>query len=272
MENSAPLITVIIAVYNCKATLQQCMDSVTQQTYPHKELIIIDGKSTDGTVELIESNRDKISYWLSEPDQGIYNAWNKALPMAKGDWICFLGADDFFWDNKVLERMANHLDKLASSIRVAYGRIMVLDADGNELYPLGEPWHKIKERFKYNMCIPHPGVMHRRNLFEQYGEFDESFRIAADYEFLLRELPMAEAYFFPDIIVAGMRQGGVSSTSANLWIALAEIRRAQRMHGYFPPWHLKFISLLSVIARLILVKVLGEVRVRKLINWSKRVK
>ncbi|MEQ1667696.1 MAG: glycosyltransferase [Sulfuriferula sp.] len=92
---STPLISIIIAVYNGKATLQQCIDSVVQQTYSNKELIIIDGGSKDGTVELLEENRNKFSYWESEPDRGIYNAWNKGLTQAKGEWICFLGADCF---------------------------------------------------------------------------------------------------------------------------------------------------------------------------------
>ena len=107
--NSTPLISVVIAVYNGKATLQQCLDSVTQQTYSHVELIVIDGGSTDGTVDLIRANAQKIAYWISEPDRGIYNAWNKALAQAKGDWICFLGADDYLWNAQVIERMAEQL-------------------------------------------------------------------------------------------------------------------------------------------------------------------
>ncbi|MGR9087537.1 MAG: glycosyltransferase family 2 protein [Gammaproteobacteria bacterium] len=271
-ENPAPLISVIVAVYNAEATLQQCIDSVVQQTYPYKELIIIDGNSSDGTAAILEKNREKIRYCLSEPDHGIYNAWNKALPHAGGDWICFLGADDFFWNAGVLEKMSEHLQTLPPGIRVAYGRIRVLDSGGDGLYSAGQPWSRIKNRFKNAMCIPHPGVMHRRSLFEQHGTFDESFRIAADYEFLMRELTQADAYFVPDLIVVGMRQGGISSTPANLWLALGEIRRAQRMHGCTPPGHLRFLAVLSVLFRLFLIRVFGETRIRTLINWTKRVK
>ena len=91
-----PLISIIVAVYNGEKTLQRCIDSVFSQTYPHKELIIIDGGSTDGTVDILQTNNDKITYWKSEPDNGIYQAWNKALDHAKSDWICFLGSDDYF--------------------------------------------------------------------------------------------------------------------------------------------------------------------------------
>ena len=98
----APLISVVTAVFNCKSTLQQCLDSVAQQTYAHIELIVIDGGSTDGTVELIQANAQRIAYWISEPDRGIYNAWNKALAKATGDWICFLGTDDYLLDAQVM--------------------------------------------------------------------------------------------------------------------------------------------------------------------------
>lgn len=98
------MISIIVAVFNGKITLQHCIDSVAQQTYPNKELIIIDGGSKDGTVNLLEENRNKISYWISEPDRGIYNAWNKGLEQTTGKWIIFLGADDYLWDVRVLER------------------------------------------------------------------------------------------------------------------------------------------------------------------------
>ena len=100
-DTSWPKISIIVAVYNSKKTLQRCIDSVFSQTYPHKELIIIDGGSTDGTVDILRANNDKITYWKSEPDNGIYQAWNKALDHAKSDWICFLGADDYLWKPKV---------------------------------------------------------------------------------------------------------------------------------------------------------------------------
>jgi Glycosyltransferases involved in cell wall biogenesis len=84
-----PLFTIIVAVLNSKETLERCIESVNSQTYPYKELIIKDGGSTDGTVEILKNNDDKIAYWESSPDHGIYHAWNKALQYARGEWICF---------------------------------------------------------------------------------------------------------------------------------------------------------------------------------------
>ena len=236
-EQSKPLITIIIAVFNGAKTLQQCIDSVSQQSYANKQLIIIDGGSTDGTVELLQANDQSISYWVSEPDKGIYNAWNKGLLQAKGEWICFIGADDYFWDSLVLERMSTQLLIVPLNIRVVYGQIMLLNIDGENLYKIGKPWLKVKKRFKQIMCIPHPGLMHRSSLFEQHGQFDESFRIAGDYELLFRELQTANAMFIPNLITIGMREGGVSSDPNNTLKAMQEIRLAQKINGQkLPGW------------------------------------
>ncbi|GAB1234019.1 glycosyltransferase family 2 protein [Ferrigenium sp. UT5] len=265
-----PLITIIIAALNNKKTLQHCIDSVARQTYPNKELIVIDGGSTDGTVDLLEANREQIRTWISEPDRGIYNAWNKGLARAQGEWICFLGADDYFWDGRVLEREAAQLETLPSDIRVAYGRIMLLNNEGVTLYPVGAPWEKIKGRFRQIMCIPHPGAMHRRSIFERHGQFDETFRIAGDYELLLRELNEADAFFMPDIITVAMRQGGISSTPANSLRQLREVRRAQRMHGHYLPGRFWLMAAVRVYLRLIIWKLLGERVARKALDWGRR--
>ena len=270
LADPKPLLTVIVAVFNGAATLQQCIDSVAQQTYPNKELIIIDGGSRDGTVDLLEANREQIRYWISEPDRGIYNAWNKGLARAKGEWICFLGADDYFWDARVLERLAGQLEKLPPDIRVAYGQIMMVNSDGTSLYPVGEPWEKIRGRFRQVMCIPHQGAMHRRSLFEQHGQFDESFRITGDYELLLRELKVTNAFFMPDVITVAMRQGGISSAPANSLLLLREVRRAQRLHGQYFPGRFWLMATMRVCIRFLLWSTLGERMARRALDLGRR--
>jgi glycosyltransferase involved in cell wall biosynthesis len=270
LMKSPPLITVVVAVYNGANTLQQCIDTVAQQTYANKELIIIDGGSNDGTVELLTENNNKIDYWISEPDQGIYNAWNKALTQVKGEWICFLGADDYLLDAQVLERMASELCQLPSEIRVAYGQVMLLSNEGAPLFSVGEPWSIIKDRFKQVMCIPHQGVMHRRSLFEQNGEFDESFRIAGDYELLLRELKKGDAIFIPDLITTGMRQGGISSDPENTLVTMREFRLAQKMHGQRLPGLIWLAAMVRVYVRLLIWRILGEGVTRKVLDLYRR--
>jgi hypothetical protein len=269
---TSPLISVIVAVFNGRATLQQCIDSFAQQTYPNRELIVIDGGSEDGTVDLLKANREKIAYWISEPDRGIFNAWNKGLVQAKGEWICFLGADDYLWDTRVLEQMAAQLVDLPPDIRVAYGQIMMLSAEGQPLHAVGAPWQEARESFMQYMSIPHPAVMHRSSLFERHGKFDESFRIAGDYEFLLRELKTGEAVFIPDIIVTGMRAGGISMHSGNALRALRELGRAQRMHGRLLPGRFVVKAMFRESMRLLLWKLLGDRSARKLLDLRRRLR
>lgn len=270
-DSPSPLLTVIVAVFNGAATLQQCIDSVASQTYLNKELIVIDGGSQDGTVEILKANQEGISYWISEPDRGIYNAWNKGLAQAKGEWICFLGADDFFWNEKILEQIAEYLMKLSPDIRVAYAQIMLLNSAEECVYRVGEPWGEIKSRFRKIMCIPHQGVMHRRSLFERHGKFDESFRIAGDYELLLRELKIADASFIPDIVMTAMRQGGVSSSPGSSLVLMQEVRRAQRMHGENLPSMLWMMVVVRICLRLFIWRILGERTARKLLDVGRRV-
>ena len=266
----SPLISIIVAVFNGAKTLQQCIDSITQQTYPNKELIIIDGGSTDGTVELLKMSHEHIGYWISEPDHGLYSAWNKGLAKANGECICFLGSDDYFWDAQVLERMSGQLEKLPANIRVVYGQVMLLNSEGKELYLSGRPWQKVKNRFRQLMSIPHPGTLHRCSLFEQHGVFDESFRIAGDYELLLRELNSADAEFIPGLITVAMLQGGISSSPQNSLNQLLEVRRAQRMHNQGLPGVYWLMAMSRVYIRLLLWRLLGDELTRKALDLGRQ--
>lgn len=269
---SPPLISILVAVYNGASTLQQCIDSVALQDYSNKELIVIDGGSSDGTVAICEENSGKIDYWISEKDTGIFSAWNKGLREAKGDWICFLGADDYFLNAAVLTQMGAELEKLPQDVRLAYAQVMLIGADGGGLFPVGEPWNKVKTRFVQGFCLPHQGVMHRRSLFELHGKFDESFRVAGDYELLLRELKSGIAAFIPDITLVAMRQGGLSSHPSSALQAMRDIRRAQRMHGQNFPSLFWLIAIVRVYIRLMLLKFLGERVARNLLDKYRRIK
>ena len=263
-------ISVVVAIYNGLETAQKCIDSIAHQTYKNKQLVIIDGGSKDGTVDLLAFNREKINYWISEVDNGIYSAWNKALLQVKGDWVCFLGVDDFFWDENVLENIAKHLSLLPVEIRVAYAQVMLMNSKGEKLYAVGEPWQKIKGRFTKIMCLPHPGAMHRRSLFENRGHFDESFRIAGDYELLLRELKSAEAFFIPNLITAGVLQGGISSSPGNILEQLREVRRAQRMHGQKMPSGPWLIALTKAHLRSLAWLFLGDRLARRCFDFCRK--
>lgn len=252
------IITVIVAIRNGAKTIQRCLDSVAKQTYPNKQLIVIDANSTDGTVELLKANSDKIDYWISEPDSGIYNAFNKALDHSRGEWIYFLGADDFLWNESVLEKFSKFLVATDPSTRIIYGQVAVVSATGNVLDYYGVPWEDIKSRFLQIMCIPHQGVMHHCSLYKDYGNFNESFRYAGDYEFMLRELKTANALFVPQLVVCGMQHGGVSSEVINSVALLKEIRKAQKLHNLNFTGFVWVIAILKAYLRVALHKLCGE--------------
>jgi glycosyltransferase involved in cell wall biosynthesis len=233
-----PLISVVVATRNAADTISRCMDSIVGQDYENWEIVVSDGSSTDGTIDKVKEYAESHCVtWQSSPDTGIAQAWNRALHLVWGDWVLFLGSDDRLHDNHVFARMAPFLLTAKPEYRVVYGQVQLIEPDGHYLGNFGEPWALARKRFTNVMSVPHPGCFHRRLLFSELGYFDESFHVAVDYEFLLRELPVHDALFVSGIIVTDMQTGGVSNTS---WRAsLLEARRASRAHGSkYPgmPW------------------------------------
>jgi glycosyltransferase involved in cell wall biosynthesis len=216
-----PLVTVITAVLNGVGTMKHCIESVLGQDYPNIEHIVLDGGSTDGTLEVLRQYDDRIALWKSAPDRGIYDAWNKALIEARGEWICFLGADDEFLPGAVSAYMAlaaqhPQAEYLSSKVKIVHSSGYVRIQ--------GSPW--TWRRFSKNMCTMHVGTMHRRSLFDRLGTYDTSYRIVADYELLLRARDHLNAAYMP-VITAKLRAGGVSLTRK----ALEEQARAKVATG-----------------------------------------
>jgi len=270
-ELCAPLVTIIVAVFNGQSTLQRCIDSVTRQAGASVELIVIDGGSTDGSVDLIKANLGAIRDWVSESDRGIYHAWNKGLARAKGDWICFLGADDYLHDSRVLEELSPHLAAaLAQRLTIVYGQVALVNKSGIEVDYLGMPWESAYKRFMQgSYCLPTPGVMFHRSLFEAIGHFDESNRIAGDYEFLLRALKTRKPLYLPQIVVTDMQHGGISSLPANTLLSLREVQAARVKHG-LPAFNLRFVAALArVYVRLLLWRMLGEASARRALDLGR---
>jgi glycosyltransferase involved in cell wall biosynthesis len=175
-----------------------------------------------------------MAYFESASDRGIYHAWNKALDHAHGEWICFLGADDFFWSPHALTEMAPFLTEAAEKgIRVLYGQVVKINQAGSILRVEGKPWQKIRWLMPHGMPLPHPGLMHHRSLFETHGVFDESFRIAGDYDLLLRELRKGHALHAPGVRVVGSEVGGIADSLKLL--SHKEVSKARQKNG-LPAW------------------------------------
>lgn len=219
MSADYPSINIVIAVYNAVDTIKACLNSCLEQDYPNKKLIVIDGGSTDGTKDVVSANSDRLFYWVSEPDGGIYHAWNKALRVATGDWICFMGADDAWSSSSSLSSLMSLADYPV--VNFVCANIRKLSHEGKSEQIFGEPWSYA--RMKKRMTVAHAGMLHHKSLFEKYGEFDQSYRITGDYEFLLRVGDSIVGAYLPEEVVV-MGGGGVSST--NLHTVLHEGRRA----------------------------------------------
>ncbi len=198
-------ITIIIAIFNGISSLESCLLSCLNQTYPF-ELIIIDGASFDGTIKMLESYSDRISYWISEPDNGIYSAWNKALKKATGDWICFIGCDDYWVSENSLEKLAQ--TACYPEFNLISGKIHLVNTQGVILKSIGKPFDYSK--LTYGMHIAHPGALHHRSLFDEHGYFDENYKISGDYEFLLRISAYIRSAFVPEHLIC-MGNTGLSN-------------------------------------------------------------
>ncbi len=227
-----PAVSVIIGVRKGAATLQRCLDSIAAQDFPARETLVFDGASTDATRAIAERSLDagRIDLLVSEPDRGVYDAWNKAIRRSRGRWLSFVGCDDVFHDSSSLRRLVEAGEAAGGGARVVYGRIDRVTADGTLVETIGAPWERSREAFLAGVNIPHPGTLHHREMLEERGLFDTTYRIAADYHLLLSELPERPPVFV-DRVVLDMGFGGMSSRPQNILVSLREVARARREHG-----------------------------------------
>lgn len=210
-NGDSPLVTIITATYNAAAHLPKTIKSVRELKYKNFEWIIIDCKSTDNTVDLLRNNEDIIDYWISEPDDGIYHAWNKGLSKANGEWIAFLGAGDTYMDHAITSYI-NAIYTSTPRANFASARVrLVNDADiifrefGSRF-----DWHV----FKKYMNIAHVGSLHHRELFDKCGQFDEKYRSSGDYDFLMRCGPMIIPLYLNKVTAVMLKDGESDGVNA----------------------------------------------------------
>ena len=221
-------ISVITATYNNITTIESTIKSVLSQTYRNIEYIIIDGASTDGTKELIETKyKNDITVFVSEPDEGMYHALNKGITMVTGDVIGFLHADDFYAANTILEAVAG---KFANTdCDAVYGDLQyVYKSDETKILRQWQSGEYYPGMMKKGWMPPHPTLFVIKTYYEAYGLFDTSFKVAADYELMTRFLcvhNMKPAYI-PKVFIK-MRWGGKSNKSIkNIVIKMRDDYRA----------------------------------------------
>lgn len=214
-DTNSTVITIITAVYNAAQLIEETILSVLKQSYNNVEYIIIDGGSTDGTLDILRKYEHAIDYWISEPDRGIYDAWNKGVCLARGEWIAFLGAGDLLM-KEALQSYTDLISSYRHCIPEFVSSRVNLISGTRVLRSIGQKWKW--NVFRKWMNVAHVGSLHSRSLFERYGLYDTSYRICADYEFLLRPgASLRSAYM--DSITAYMRVGGTSNSLQALWEA-----------------------------------------------------
>lgn len=229
-----PLVTIITATYNSAATLADTLESVAGQTYPNIEHLIIDGASSDETAT-IAARYPHVSRFVSEPDKGLYDAMNKGIKLASGDIIGILNSDDFYADNRVIEKVVQLFNN--PEILAVYADLQYVDPINiSRIIRHWKAGDYDQQAFYYGWMPPHPGFFVRKQLYEQCGVFNTSFRHSADYELMLRFLLRynAPAAYLPEVVVK-MRMGGQSNASfKNRWKANREDRLAWTVNGLTP--------------------------------------
>lgn len=236
-------VSIITACYNSASTIRDTLDSVAKQDYPNIEYIIVDGISSDNTLEIVKSYGKVISKISSEKDGGIYFALNKGISMASGDIIAILHSDDFYTHNKVIFDMVALFEK--SKCEIAYADLQYVNYENTE--SIVRHWKSgvySDGLFLNGWMPPHPTLFVKKSIYDTFGLFDTRLQSAADYEFMLRVIHKNKIYpaYLPEVIVK-MRTGGKSNMSMkNRIIANKEDRQAWTINGLQPKWHTLYMK------------------------------
>jgi glycosyltransferase involved in cell wall biosynthesis len=225
-------VSVITPSNNSSKTILSTINSVLSQTYPYIEYIIIDNASTDGTRQIIESFGDKISKFISEPDNGIYCAMNKGIKLSTGDVVGILNSDDFFCNNNVIENVVKAFD--SGFIDIVYGDIkFVSSLNFNKVIRYYSSKRFNINKFQYGFMPAHPSFYAKKEYFEKFGYYKEDYLIAADFELLIKFLyvnKLCSKYL--NMPFVSMRTGGISTKSLESTNILnKEILRACKENG-----------------------------------------
>lgn len=238
-----PLVSIITVCYNSATTIEDTIKSVISQDYPLIEYIIVDGNSTDDTIEIVEKFADRISKQISEPDKGIYDAMNKGIRTATGDIVGILNSDDVFFSNTIISDVVK---VFGSDIEIdaVYGNITYFKEGGNKRSPrtwITRPYYP--HFFDDGEVPPHPSLFIKRSVYNSIGTYFPDFKISSDYEFMLRAFKVHhyKPYFLNNFIVR-MRVGGESTSSLrNVLIGNKEVQLAWKMNNITPPFRFWFL-------------------------------
>lgn len=225
-------VSIITIVLNQKDFIESCISSIHGQSYKNIEHIIIDGGSTDGTLDIIKNYNDKISKYVSEQDSGIYYAMNKGIALATGDIIGFLNADDFYSDSFVIQKVVETFKE--NSIESCYADIQYVNRkDINKITRSWKSGTFDKNKFTKGWFPPHPTFFVKKEIYEKYGTFNTDFKYSADVELMVRFLYKyyISTFYVPNMLIK-MRDNGQSNKSfLNIAKSVWECYKAMRLNG-----------------------------------------
>lgn len=229
-----PKISLITVCFNAEASISRCIESVIGQTFKSYEYIIIDGASTDNTINIIKKYGANINVLVSEPDKGIYDAINKGIRLAKGDIIGILNADDFFADSNALSLIAGAFEQ--KNIEIVYADLDYINPADKVIRKWRSGEYKTG-KFNLGWMPPHPTFYCKRNLFEKYGYYSLEYGTAADYELMLRFIHRSKINpFYIKKVLIKMKTGGASNKSlSNRVKGLLFDFKAMRYNGILLP-------------------------------------
>lgn len=219
-------ISIITVCYNRKDTIEQTIESVLNQSYADKEYIIIDGNSTDGTQDIIQKYKDRLAYWCSEPDNGLYDAMNKGLLHVTGDVIAFLNSDDWY-EEGILEKVNQYFEEIHPDMVSGNTNFVVNGSKIPQCMPFEENSYK-QEIFYTCMICHHPALFVQTALFHKIGKFDLQYKIAADHDWIMRAFLQGAKVKKVNEILTNCRDGGLSSVKT--YEALLESKRIALLH------------------------------------------
>ena len=206
-------VSIITAVHNNKKFIEVAMKSVLEQTYPYIEYIVVDGNSTDGTLDIIKKYEGKISKWISEPDNGTYEALNKGIKLATGDVVGFLHSDDLFASNVAIEKVAGKF--LSGNVNAVYSDLVYITKNnGDKIARYWKAGEYKRKSLRFGWMPPHPTLFVKKEVYDNCGLFNTGLRIAADYDMMLRLLTYCgDKISYIDETLVKMRLGGASNRS-----------------------------------------------------------
>lgn len=250
----SPRISIITATFNAAEQLPYTLRSLREQTFREFEWIVVDGNSTDGTQALLRENGDLVSHWISEPDRGIYDAFNKGCALARGEWLIFLGAGDELAAPGTLSECTKHLDSASTETNVIYGRQTLLSPVVRAaIESSGVPWDEIKNKWENGRLAmpPHAATFSRKTLFTGPRPFDLRFPIASDAHFYYRTTFQRAPIFIP-VEVSRAPVGGVSIRLDTMRQQAREIEAINRDLGIEPPLTAKISARLHLAVAFVL--------------------